>query len=53
MLEKVKQNLSTLEQQILEMFLQGYSYVEIGEKFGCSAKKCDNILQKIKKKLSD
>ena len=52
LLEKVKQNLSAFEQQVLEMFLQGYSYVEIGQKFNCSAKKCDNILQKIKKKLS-
>ena len=46
------ENDSSMEEMIKKQF-PGYSYVEIGQKFNCSAKKCDNVLQKIKKKLSD
>lgn len=39
------------EKMVFNMYAQGYSYKEIGEKIKTSPKKVDNILQKIKRKL--
>ncbi|MBO4962201.1 MAG: sigma-70 family RNA polymerase sigma factor [Clostridia bacterium] len=50
---RVKQEFSSFEQEVLNLFLQGYSYAEIAKKLNCTAKQCDNVLQKIKKKLSN
>lgn len=43
--------LSADEKKVFNMYAQGYSYKEIGEKIKTSPKKVDNILQKIKRKL--
>ena len=53
LLEKAKENLSPFELKVLGLFLKGYTYVEIGKKLDCSPKKCDNALQRIKKKLNE
>jgi RNA polymerase sigma factor (sigma-70 family) len=39
------------EKMVFNMYAQGYSYKEIGERIKTSPKKVDNILQKIKRKL--
>ena len=55
-LEKIlsgaKEKLSDFEQKVLNLFLQGYSYVEIAKILSKSPKSCDNAMQRIKKKLS-
>lgn len=43
--------LNSDEKKVFNMYAEGYSYKEIGEKIETSPKKVDNILQKIKKKL--
>lgn len=53
--ERVKQlsrTLSSLEQSVLSLFLQGLSYQEIGEKVGRSAKSVDNAVQRIRRKVA-
>lgn len=52
LLEKAKEDLSPFELKVLELFIDGYSYVEISEKLDRSPKTCDNALQRIKRKLS-
>ncbi len=47
----IKQTLSRLEYKILALFLQEYSYSEIGNKVNKSEKAVDNALQRIRKKL--
>lgn len=44
--------LSKYENEILSLYLQGYSYTEIGEKLNKNSKSIDNALQRIKKKIS-
>lgn len=44
--------LSTFENQILDLFLQGLSYREIGERLGRSQKSVDNAVQRIRHKLA-
>jgi len=53
LLEKAKENLSPFELKVLNLFLKGYSYIEISEQLNCLPKKCDNALQRIKKKLAE
>lgn len=48
---KIKDNLSNFEYKILTKYLQGYSYVEIGEQLNKPLKSIDNALQRIRKKL--
>ncbi len=43
--------LSSDEKKVFNMYAQGYSYKEIGDKIKTSPKKVDNILQKIKRKF--
>jgi len=50
--EQIKNRLSAMENQILNLFLQGKGYVEIAEYLNKSAKSIDNALQRIKKKIS-
>ena len=50
--QEMKSRLSKFEQQVLDCFLQGLDYLEIGEILGKEAKSIDNALQRIRKKLS-
>ena len=43
--------LSDLEKQVLSLYMEGKSYVEIGEEMGRHVKSVDNALQRIKRKL--
>ncbi len=49
--DKIKQKLSDFEYKILVYYLQGFSYVDIGDKTGRNAKSIDNAVQRIRKKL--
>ncbi|HLH64934.1 MAG TPA: RNA polymerase sporulation sigma factor SigH [Solirubrobacteraceae bacterium] len=44
--------LSELESRVLALYLDGYSYEEIGRRVGCEAKTVDNALQRVKRKVS-
>lgn len=48
----IKNNLSEYENTIMNLYLQGYSYVDISVKIGKNSKSIDNALQRIRKKLS-
>jgi RNA polymerase sporulation-specific sigma factor len=43
--------LSELESRVLSLYLDGHSYVAIGEKLGCDCKTVDNALQRVKRKV--
>jgi RNA polymerase sporulation-specific sigma factor len=43
--------LSTLEVDVLHLYVSGKSYQEIGEQLGRHAKSIDNALQRIRRKL--
>ena len=43
--------LSELESRVLGLYLDGWSYQEIGEQVGCEAKTVDNALQRVKRKV--
>lgn len=49
--EQISTQLSTLEQQVLTLFLEGKSYQEIAEMLNRHVKSIDNALQRIKRKL--
>lgn len=49
--EKMKEVLSTLEKQVLALYLEGKSYQEIGSILRRSPKSIDNALQRVKKKM--
>ena len=49
----ISKKLSGFENHVLELYLDGLSYVEISEKINKSIKSIDNALQRIKKKLMD
>jgi RNA polymerase sporulation-specific sigma factor len=44
--------LSELESRVLGLYLDGYSYQQIGERLGCEAKTVDNALQRVKRKVA-
>ncbi len=48
---KMKEVLSTLEKQVLALYLEGKSYQEIGAILSRSPKSIDNALQRVKKKM--
>ena len=48
---KINEVLSTLEQQVLNAYLDGKSYQEIAELLGRHVKSIDNALQRVKRKL--
>ena len=48
---KISGILSPMELEIFELYLGGYSYAEIAEKSGKSAKSVDNALRRVKDKL--
>jgi RNA polymerase sporulation-specific sigma factor len=43
--------LSELESRVLSLYLDGYSYVVIGERLECDCKTVDNALQRVKRKV--
>lgn len=49
--EEVNNVLSTLERQVLALYLEGRSYQEISDKLDRQVKSIDNALQRIKRKL--
>lgn len=49
----ISKKLSSFENDVLELYLDGLSYVEISETMDKSIKSIDNALQRIKKKLMD
>lgn len=49
--KKISHNLSKLEQQVLELYLNGKSYTEIAKLVGRDEKSIDNALQRVKKKV--
>jgi RNA polymerase sporulation-specific sigma factor len=44
--------LSELESQVLSLYLDGYSYEQIGAKLECDTKTVDNALQRVKRKVA-
>ena len=44
--------LSELESQVLSLYLDGYSYEQIGERLECDTKTVDNALQRVKRKVA-
>jgi len=43
--------LSDLESRVLTLYLDGYSYEQVGERVGCDTKTVDNALQRVKRKI--
>ena len=43
--------LSELEARVLALYLDGYSYEQVGERIGCDCKRVDNALQRVKRKV--
>ena len=53
MTEKMLTSLSQLEYNVFRQYLEGYSYKQIAEKMGITAKSADNALSRAKKKLKE
>ena len=51
MYENVQKNLSAMEREVLELYLEGKDYTEIAEILGKTDKSIDNALQRIKSKI--
>lgn len=51
--KEISKKLSGFENHVLELYLDGLSYVEISETMNKSIKSIDNALQRIKRKLMD
>ena len=43
--------LSELESRVLSLYLDGYSYEQVGERLFCDTKTVDNALQRVKRKV--
>ena len=43
--------LSELESRVLSLYLDGYSYEDVGRRLGCDTKTVDNALQRVKRKV--
>jgi len=43
--------LSELESRVLSLYLDGYSYEQVGERLECDTKTVDNALQRVKRKV--
>ena len=52
-LDSLNRKLSPLEQQILSLYLHGFSYREIGEQVGRTDKSVDNAVQRIRRKVAE
>ena len=51
--QKLKQLLTTEQYDILLMYLHGYTYVQMAQRYNITTKKVDNNIQAIKRKLRD
>lgn len=51
LIEKIKNSLSKMEYEILVLYLEGCSYIEIAKKTGKNNKSIDNAIQRIKNKV--
>lgn len=51
MRQRIKQNLSSMEQRVLTLYLGGCSYYEIAAELGLTSKAADNALQRVRLKL--
>jgi RNA polymerase sporulation-specific sigma factor len=49
--QRIRQNLSELESQVLESYLEGKSYQEMARDLGRHVKSIDNALQRVKRKI--
>ncbi len=43
--------LSELESRVLALYLDGYSYEQVGGRLACDTKTVDNALQRVKRKV--
>ena len=50
-LERINRRLSLFERKVLKLYLDGYSYQEIGVRLNKSAKSVDNAVQRIRRKV--
>ncbi len=50
--KKIDENLSKFEKQVLEKYLEGYSYNSIASQLDTTVKSIDNAIQRIRKKAS-
>ena len=51
--EMIKTRLSRMEVEVLERYLRGAGYAEIGQQMGKPAKSIDNAIQRIRKKIRE
>ena len=51
--QKISDYLSPMENKVLDLYLKGEGYVEIGRILGKSPKSIDNALQRIREKISE
>lgn len=51
LMQRIENELSRKERQVLLLWVDGYDYVEIGEKLGLPVKSVDNALQRARRKL--
>ncbi len=47
----LKEKLSSIEEKVLDLYLEGLSYDDIAKKLDISRKSCDNAMQRVRKKL--
>lgn len=52
-MSRINRRLSPLERQILSLYLQGYSYRDIGLQVGRPTKSVDNAVQRIRRKVTE
>lgn len=50
--QKIKNNLSNMEQKVLSLYLNGDSYTQIAQKLNLNNKSIDNALSRVRTKLS-
>ncbi len=50
--DSLEEKLSSMEKKVLDAYLSGMNYRQIGEKLGKTEKSVDNALQRIKSKVS-
>ena len=50
--KKIDDNLSDFEKQVIELHMQGLSYVDIAQKLDSTTKSVDNAIQRIRKKAT-
>lgn len=53
LLQSLNHVLSSKEEKVLEKYLEGFSYEEIGEKLNITTKAVDNAIQRIRRKVKE